>query len=111
MFTGGATDVVNAVPVVVAVSPVDDVIVRVGVYVTPDDRPVMDLLVAVAPPYGVAGAPGIDKEYDSWLEDVHETVALVVVIEDAEGPELIVGTTNIPVDAAVPPPTEFTART
>jgi hypothetical protein len=38
-------------------------------------------------------------------------VALDEVIEEAEGPELIVGTTNIPVDAAVPPPTELTART
>jgi hypothetical protein len=31
VFTGGAIDVVNADPVVVAVSPVEDVIVRVGV--------------------------------------------------------------------------------
>jgi hypothetical protein len=37
--------------------------------------------------------------------------ALDEVIEDAEGPELIVGTTNMPVDAAVPAPTELTART
>ena len=31
MLTGGAVEVVKAVPVVVAVSPVEDVIVRVGV--------------------------------------------------------------------------------
>jgi hypothetical protein len=31
ILTGGATDVVKAEPVVVAVSPVEDVIVRVGV--------------------------------------------------------------------------------
>ena len=62
IFTGGDTDVVNEAPVVVAVSPVEDVIVRVGVYVVPDDKLVIDLLVTVAPPYGVAGAPGIDKE-------------------------------------------------
>lgn len=49
-LTGAATDVVNEAPVVVAVSPVGDVIVRVGVYVAPDDKPVIDLLVAVAPP-------------------------------------------------------------
>jgi hypothetical protein len=53
----------------------------------------------------------MDKEYDSWLDDVHEIVALDEVIEEAEGPELIVGTVNEPVDADVPAPTEFTART
>jgi hypothetical protein len=37
--------------------------------------------------------------------------AIDEVIEDAEGPELIVGTTNIPVEAAAPAPTELTART
>jgi hypothetical protein len=31
VLTGGAVDVVNAAPVVVAVSPVEDVIVSVGV--------------------------------------------------------------------------------
>ena len=45
------------------------------------------------------------------LSLIHEMVALDEVIEEAEGPELIVGTTNMPVDAAVPAPTELTART
>ena len=49
MLTGAATVVVNEAPVTTWVSPVLDVIVRVGVYVVPALSPVIERDVAVVP--------------------------------------------------------------
>lgn len=102
--------VVKEEPATTCVSEEVDVIVRVGVYVVAAESPVIEREVAVDPVYGVEGAPGIAKEYEFWLNEDHETVALLDVTELAVGPLDILGRVNDS-EAAVPFPAAVTALT